>query len=584
MVILQFNKLIRNKWVWGVFALIVSGAFCFDFLFNSGDRPENADDPLKNLSVDYSQSAERDARDIVRAFYSGDGIDSAQREKLIPRVYAALRTIDDAGLSGGVSDEELAGFIRGTYFPMLKNDKTAYRQFVKQRFDMDVARFEDVARKYILVNKTGSMMSALSILVPPMELEQAVHDLTDSFDVTTVVFKRSEQDEKVDVTDASLAAWYSNNTAKVSKPECVKVRYALFEASNTNLVADAEIPESDIEARYNADLETLYTKKSGTNETDTVTTPLTEVHDKIAKTLRDEARAAAFAKLAAAVRKAADAANEEMPEKPEEAAAFTVDVDALVAGVAKEAGFDAGAVKIETSGWLPAGDASGLVDGLLADPSSVFRGTPNIESTLANFDPSRGGFPCACLQSSDKKRMWVVSRVGFAAAAKATCEEAKPFIEKPMREEFALAAFTNRIEAIRKGGAEQLLASKEQDGEPVNLPAFTGMDAGDAQSAVKFSPASAVLAAARELNQGEISDIVLSADGKSACVAICNKRTTSPDPDGLETPRVRMMALGRVMSGHGYTGYNMLDVFRWLDGNYRTLGGEDDESAGESAE
>ena len=32
MVILQFNKLIRNKWLWGVFAVIVGGAFAFDFL------------------------------------------------------------------------------------------------------------------------------------------------------------------------------------------------------------------------------------------------------------------------------------------------------------------------------------------------------------------------------------------------------------------------------------------------------------------------------------------------------------------------------------------------------------------------
>ena len=36
MVILQFNKLIRNKWVWGVFALVVSAVFvCPDNLFSN---------------------------------------------------------------------------------------------------------------------------------------------------------------------------------------------------------------------------------------------------------------------------------------------------------------------------------------------------------------------------------------------------------------------------------------------------------------------------------------------------------------------------------------------------------------------
>ena len=40
MVILQFNKLIRNKWVWGAFAVVVSAAFCFDDLFTSRDPGE----------------------------------------------------------------------------------------------------------------------------------------------------------------------------------------------------------------------------------------------------------------------------------------------------------------------------------------------------------------------------------------------------------------------------------------------------------------------------------------------------------------------------------------------------------------
>ena len=34
MVILQFNKLIRNKLVWGVFAIAISAFFAFDFLLD----------------------------------------------------------------------------------------------------------------------------------------------------------------------------------------------------------------------------------------------------------------------------------------------------------------------------------------------------------------------------------------------------------------------------------------------------------------------------------------------------------------------------------------------------------------------
>ena len=42
MVIQKFNSLIRNKWVWGAFAIVVSAAFCFDDLFTTREREERA--------------------------------------------------------------------------------------------------------------------------------------------------------------------------------------------------------------------------------------------------------------------------------------------------------------------------------------------------------------------------------------------------------------------------------------------------------------------------------------------------------------------------------------------------------------
>ena len=45
MVIHQFNKLIRNKWFWGAFAILISAAFCFDDLFtNRGARADRAEE------------------------------------------------------------------------------------------------------------------------------------------------------------------------------------------------------------------------------------------------------------------------------------------------------------------------------------------------------------------------------------------------------------------------------------------------------------------------------------------------------------------------------------------------------------
>ena len=41
MVIHQFNRIIRNKWIWGAFAIAISAFFAFDFLLAGGDAREN---------------------------------------------------------------------------------------------------------------------------------------------------------------------------------------------------------------------------------------------------------------------------------------------------------------------------------------------------------------------------------------------------------------------------------------------------------------------------------------------------------------------------------------------------------------
>ena len=40
MVIQKFNKIIRNKWIWGAFAVAISAFFAFDFLIMKINSPE----------------------------------------------------------------------------------------------------------------------------------------------------------------------------------------------------------------------------------------------------------------------------------------------------------------------------------------------------------------------------------------------------------------------------------------------------------------------------------------------------------------------------------------------------------------
>ena len=69
MVIHHFNRLIKNKWVWGVFAVAISVFFAFDFLFVSrdgGSGPSVGTLGGKELDAAYFDALVKDARGIGR--------------------------------------------------------------------------------------------------------------------------------------------------------------------------------------------------------------------------------------------------------------------------------------------------------------------------------------------------------------------------------------------------------------------------------------------------------------------------------------------------------------------------------------
>ena len=56
MVIHQFNRIIRNKWIWGAFAIAISAFFAFDFLLtggDSGERPAVLDGRRENRQLEF---------------------------------------------------------------------------------------------------------------------------------------------------------------------------------------------------------------------------------------------------------------------------------------------------------------------------------------------------------------------------------------------------------------------------------------------------------------------------------------------------------------------------------------------------
>ena len=113
MVIHQFNKLIRNKWVWGVFAIIVSAAFCFEDLFSTREREESSGGSAGTLageSVKASLFAEiaEDVRGVGRQ--RDWTLKTHEVNRSAWENYAALKVAEKDGITA--TDAEVSAAIR----------------------------------------------------------------------------------------------------------------------------------------------------------------------------------------------------------------------------------------------------------------------------------------------------------------------------------------------------------------------------------------------------------------------------------------------------------------------------------------
>ena len=112
MVIHQFNRLIKNKWVWGVFAIAISVFFAFDFLFVGGSEEGRSSGTVGKLGgKDMSANEFQRLVDEARGF--GRGRDNKSSNAEINRqawqTAAALQVAKEAKLEA--TDEDVRAAI-----------------------------------------------------------------------------------------------------------------------------------------------------------------------------------------------------------------------------------------------------------------------------------------------------------------------------------------------------------------------------------------------------------------------------------------------------------------------------------------
>ena len=476
MVIQKFNKLIRNKWIWGVFAVAISAFFAFDFLIADLNAPSDRSGgsgagTLAGEKVDPAlfEALADDVRGIGR---NRDWkTDQAEVNRAAWENYAALMVAERAGIS--VSDAEVSEMIRrdpsfqqnGAFSFQLYSALLADNSITPERFEASLKR------RMTLMRLAQSVLGAAT-WCSPMELDQAVADMTDTYTVRVASFRQERKDaDAVKLDDEGLRKWYDENTNSIALPERFKLRMVRYDATATNVLAKMTVTEDEMRDRYDVTSD-KYTV-TDTNGVERVK-DFEEVKDQIERELRQIAAVEFFRTNLNA--RAYGAKADEGASRLDE--------------IAKEDG-----LKVDTTGFISIDGPQ--VDGFMTRASLVFPGAENLDETLAELDSSSEDLRYGVIASD--RTVWLVEKDEISPAHVPTFEEAKDAITPRALKDARAEAFKASVEALAAKGTNELFAAAK---EVTTNITFSVSDLRQGEFDDQFS----VVRAAMKTMKGELSE------------------------------------------------------------------------------
>ena len=493
MVILQFNKLIRNKWIWGVFAIVVGGAFAFDFLVDDlirddkGDRNEASAGTLAGESV--GSSLFRDITEELRGF--GQNRDWRRKSSEINREAWEICAMLEAAKRNGVvaTDAEVAKAIR-TDRSFQKNGQFSFAlyQGLLRENSLTPERFEEFLKRRLTMSKIAEGGAGSAVWASPMEVDQAVNDMTDTFTVKVANFAEDKKEaDAVKLDDEGLKKWYDENSKSLELPVRIKLRMVAFDATDTNVLAKMVVSEDALRDHYDVTVD-KYTS-TDTNGVETVK-KFEEVRDLVDKEVRQ----------VEAVEYYVTNLNSRVYGVPAAEGKSRLDEIAAEEGL-----------KVVTTDWF-APDGT-YKEGFMKRSYQICPGAQTLNEVVAELDPDTEDLRYGVVRSD--RTVWLVEKIETSPAHVPTFEEAKEIIRPRALDAAKEKAFKDKVEAVAKKGVEAVLASGNVS---TNITfAVCDLKSGD------FPDQNAVAGAAIKLSKGQISDFVRTGKGKGILV-VCEDR------------------------------------------------------------
>lgn len=490
MVILQFNKLIRNKWVWGVFALIISAAFCFEDLFSVRDDAQTDNRGAGTLSgEEVDAKVFLDIAEEARGFGQRRDWKRNQGEVNLEawQTYAALKVAEKEGICA--TDAEVQAQIR--------NDRTfhvngafnfmAYQMILREN-GLTPERFEQFLKRSATLSRIGNAVLGSAAWASPMEVDRAVADMTDVFTVKVARFTQSKKDaDAVKLDDAGLRKWYDDNTNSLALPERCKIRYVKYNANDKAILAKMTVTDDELRDYYDSTSE-KYTV-TDTNGVESVK-KFEEVKTQVEMEVRKIAALTYF-------------------ETNLNARAYSVKAakgSSRLDEIAKEDG-----LKVEESDWF-ALDGS-WHEGFVSRTAHILSGAKDFLSAVSELDSETDDLRYSIISSEDA--VWLVEKSAVSKAHTPSFADAKNAIRPRALRAAKAKAFKDKVDALIVKGAKAVLAG----GNVSTNITFTVADLSNAE----FPDQMAIARAAMKLKKGEVSEFTLTIPG-NALVVVCEDR------------------------------------------------------------
>jgi peptidyl-prolyl cis-trans isomerase D len=363
-----------------------------------------------------------------------------------------------------------------------------YQRLLREN-SLSPERFEAFLKRRLTLSRIGDAVLGSAAWASPMELDQAIADMTDVFTVKVARFSQDRKAaDKVKVDDAALRKWYDANTNSLALPERVRIRYVKFDATKKEVLAKMTVTEDDMRDRYDATIE-RYTS-TDTNGVESVK-KFEDVKAEIEKELRRMAAVQFF-------------------ETNINSRAYAVKAakgSSRLDEIAKEDG-----LKVEKSDWFSLDGA--FQEGFMKRSYQICPGASGFAEAVAELDMESEDLRYAVVSSD--RAVWLVEKAEVSPKHVPSFEEAKNAIRPRALREAKADKFKAEVEAVIAKGVKAVLGAPQVS---TNIT-FNVADL----SAGAFDDQMTVARAAMKLKKGEISGFELVSPGK-ALVVVCENRT-----------------------------------------------------------